>query len=221
MNRWTSQTSRSPHSQQVSQAYYSSKLACNQASSGWACLPGKFSRLHRDLSKCYVRLKWATLRASWFSYQGSALWKAVNVTLQPVRYCDRTRLYLCIKITYGNRIEAVRHIKRTPAVITGLESVHHLHSLSPNCLPALDLGPDNGSLKCWLDSAQVIIYRATSFCQHVAAGWLPADSGSISFRQMRQKIEVKMICAIRTYRCVLRQDHSHCLWKASLFVLLH
>lgn len=32
---------------QVSQASYFSKLACNQASSGWACLPGKFSRLQR------------------------------------------------------------------------------------------------------------------------------------------------------------------------------
>lgn len=120
-------------------------------------------------------------------------------------------LYLCIKITYGNRIEAVCHIKRTPAVITGLESAHHQHCLSPNCLPILNSGLDNGGLKCWLDSAEVIIYRAASFCQHVAAGWLPADSGSISFKQMRQKIEVKMICAVRTYRCVQRQDHSRCL----------
>lgn len=78
--------------------------------------------------------------------------------------------------------------------------------------PALDSGLDNSGLKCRLDSAQVIIYRAASFCQHVTAGWLPADSGSISFRQMRQKIEVKMICAIKTYRCVQRQDHRCCVF---------
>lgn len=78
-----------------------------------------------------------------------------------------------------------------------------------NCSPSRDFGIDNGGvtgLLCSTRSIQVMLLKNLLYCHCVTSGRLPTDSKPISFRQeqMRRKIELRLIHAIRTYRHVQR-----------------
>lgn len=125
----------------------------------------------------------------------------------------------------GNNIRGVGSVNPLP----GLPLSWHASgmpispfALSANCPLSWEFGLDNGgetSLLYSMRTTQVMLLESPSYCHCVTScHQLTADSRPISFRQeqMRQKIELKLIHAIMTYRSVRRPFQTEVCWLCYL-----